>query len=207
MKTIEISGNLRNDLGKKHAKSARREGQVPCVLYGIENPIHFQVDERSFKHLIYSPEAKLVQLNVDGNKHEAVMKEVQFHPVTDKIVHVDFLKTESDKVVAIQIPVKPVGTSIGVLRGGMLAVSKRKLTVKGVPTSLPEEIEINITKLKIGDKLRVKDLKTEGLQFTDPPSTLVIAVKSTRAALSTTTDDEEADDAAVTETATEEAAS
>ncbi|HPR57112.1 MAG TPA: 50S ribosomal protein L25/general stress protein Ctc [Bacteroidales bacterium] len=181
MKTVSMSGSLRENVGKKDAKKQRSEGNVPCVLYGGEKQIHFSLPEKSFKDVIFTPNTYIINLNIAGKNYNSVLKDVQYHPVTDHILHVDFLEIFDNKSVAISVPINLTGTSKGVLRGGKLVRKYRKLKVKGLPKYLPDEIQVDITNLNINESIKVMDLKTENIEFLDPPSSIIAAVKSARA--------------------------
>jgi len=181
MKTVSMSGSLRENVGKKDAKKQRSEGNVPCVLYDGEKQIHFSLPEKSFKDVIFTPNTYIINLNIAGKNYNSVLKDVQYHPVTDHILHVDFLEIFDNKSVAISVPINLTGTSKGVLRGGKLVRKYRKLKVKGLPKYLPDEIQVDITNLNINESIKVMDLKTENIEFLDPPSSIIAAVKSARA--------------------------
>ncbi|HLG02153.1 MAG TPA: 50S ribosomal protein L25 [Bacteroidia bacterium] len=180
MKSVAMSGSLRANVGKKDASELRRKGMVPCVLYGGTEQVMFAVDERAFKGLVYTSEANSVDLDVDGKKHKAILKEIQLHPVTDRIIHADFLEVLSGKDVTVQLPVKFEGSPEGVRAGGRLVRKMRKLEVSGPIDTMPEHITINVESMKIGDSVRVEDMKREGLTFLDKPNTTIVAVKVTR---------------------------
>jgi large subunit ribosomal protein L25 len=182
MKTIEIKGSLRTELGKKNSKQVRKSGSVPCVIYGKEQNTHFQAPELSFKDLIYTPEAHLVNLVLDGKTCKAVIKDVQFHPVSDKLLHADFIEIFDDKPVIINIPVKVSGDSIGVIAGGKLNIKRRNLKVKGLPNDLPEYLHIDITNLKIHDSVKVGDLAYDKIELLDPKKQVVITIATSRVA-------------------------
>jgi large subunit ribosomal protein L25 len=137
MKTIEIKGSLRTELGKKGSRDIRKSGGVPCVIYGQGQNVHFHAPELAFKNLIYTHEAHLVDLNIDNEIHKVVLKDIQYHPVSDKILHADFMEVADDKPVTINIPIKVSGVSVGVIAGGKLTIKKRSLKVKGLPKDLP----------------------------------------------------------------------
>lgn len=181
MKTIQINGTARNDFGKKYAKAARREGQVPCVVYGGGEELTFSVDAKELKQLIYTPNSYIVELNIDGKVVDAVMREVQFHPVREEILHVDFYRVQEGKPVAVTVPVRLTGNAEGVKIGGKLALSARKLTVKGLVANIPDEIVVDVTPLKVGQTIFVGDLAVENLTFVTPATTAVCAVRVTRA--------------------------
>ena len=181
MKTLQISAVSRNDYGKKAAKAVRRSGFIPCVLNGAGQAISFSVDAKSVKPLIYSPNSYIVEINIDGKVEKAVMREVQFHPVREQILHIDFYRVQEGKPVAIAIPVRLTGTAEGVKVGGKLALSARKLIVKALAEQLPDEIVVDVTPLKVGQTIFVGDLQFENLQFVTPATTAVCAVRVTRA--------------------------
>jgi large subunit ribosomal protein L25 len=185
MKTIEIKGSLRTDLGKKSSKLIRKTGSVPCVIYGKETNIHFHAPELAFKNLIYTPAAHLVDLNIDSKVYRAVLKEVQYHPVSDKILHADFILVFDDKPVTISIPIKVSGDSIGVIAGGKLNIKKRSLKVKGLPKDLPEFLNIDITNLKIHESVKVGDIIIDNIEFLDPKRLMVLTIATSRVAQKT----------------------
>ncbi len=181
MKTIELKAVKRADFGKKAAKAFRREGLIPCVIYGGSEEIAFTVDAKEVKPLIYTPNSYIVELNIDGKVEKAVMREVQFHPVREQILHIDFYRVQEGKPVAISIPVRLSGTAEGVKVGGKLALSARKLMVKAMVDQLPDEIVVDVTPLQVGQTIFVGDLKQENLTFVTPATTAVCAVRVTRA--------------------------
>jgi large subunit ribosomal protein L25 len=185
MKTIEIKGSFRTELGKKNSKEIRKAGSVPCVIYGKEQNIHFHAPELSFKNLIYTHEAQLVNLNIDNKTIKAVLKDIQFHPVSDKILHMDFIEVFEDKPVVISVPVTVFGDSVGVIAGGKLSIRKRNLKVKGLPKDLPESIPVDITNLKIHDGVKVGDLVLDKIEFLDMKKTLVLTIATSRVAQKT----------------------
>ncbi|MAX70491.1 MAG: 50S ribosomal protein L25/general stress protein Ctc [Flavobacteriaceae bacterium] len=191
MKSITIDGSQRESVGKNSTKALRNAGQVPCVLYGGEaKPVHFSAPELAFSKLVYTPNAHTVVINLDnGDSFNAVMQDIQFHPVTDKILHIDFYEIYENKEITMEIPVKTVGTSRGVLNGGNLRVPYRKLRVKAIPSKLPDFIEVDITPLKIGTKLYIRELANEDYKFMHPDNIVVCQVRRSR--LSVATDDEE----------------
>jgi large subunit ribosomal protein L25 len=193
MKTIEIKGTFRNELGKKSSKQSRNAGNVPCVIYAKDGNIHFEAPELSFKNLVYTHEAHLVKLLVDDKEFNVILKDIQFHPVSDRIIHVDFVQISKDKPVIIGIPVKVTGTSAGVLAGGKLVIKKRNLKVKGYPNDLPEELTVDITELKIHESLKVGDLSYDKIELLDPKKDMVVGVATSRVAKTT---EEEAAEAA-----------
>ena len=185
MKSITINGCKRESVGKKASKALRNAGQVPCVLYGGDQAVHFSANELAFSKLVYTPNAHTVVIALDGGEsYNAVLQDIQFHPVTDKILHIDFYQLFEDKEVTMDIPVQVVGNAPGVLNGGVLRRNKRKLRVKALPTNLPDFIEANISKLKIGSKLYITELENEAYNFLHPDNTVVCQVRRSRAAMS-----------------------
>jgi large subunit ribosomal protein L25 len=182
MKTIEITGVARPNLGKTNSKNVRKAGNVPCVLYGDSEPAHFQVDHIQIKKMFYSPETFLVNLNVDGSTSRAVVREAQWHPVHDLLLHVDFLRVTDEKPVVVELPVALSGTAPGVLAGGKLALLSRKLKVSGLVSVLPSAIPVTIAGLGLGESLRVKDMNMEGITFLNPANQGVVGVTVPRAA-------------------------
>lgn len=181
MQTLQINGTARNDFGKKYAKAARREGMVPCVVYGGDKEETFTVSAKDLKPLIYTPNSYIVELNIDGKTQKAVMREVQFHPVREEILHIDFYRVQEGKPVAIAVPVRLTGNAEGVKIGGKLVLSARKLIVSAPVDQLPDEIVVDVTTLGVGKTIFVGDLQIEGLKFVTPASTAVCAVRVTRA--------------------------
>ncbi len=183
MKTIQIKGVNRDNFGKKGSKDIRREGQIPAVIYGgKDEPIHFSVDAREVKPLIYTPNSYIVEFDIEGKKETGVMRDIQYHPVKDYPMHIDFFRVVPGKPVAIDVPVKIVGNSEGVKQGGKLTIQKRKLRVSGLVENLPDELTIDITELGIGKSIFVGDLKYDNLVLLNPASTSICAVIITRAA-------------------------
>ncbi|MFD1161257.1 50S ribosomal protein L25/general stress protein Ctc [Hwangdonia seohaensis] len=192
MKSITINGSQRESVGKKATKALRNAGQVPCVLYGGDKPVHFSAPELAFSKLVYTPNAHTVVIELDnGETLNAVLQDIQFHPVTDRILHVDFYQLFEDKEIALNIPVQLVGNSKGVKNGGVLRRTNRKLRIKALPANLPDFIEIDITPLKIGDKIAVGDLPTDGYTFLHNDNTVVCRVSTSRVAIEDEEDDEE----------------
>ena len=184
MKSITIKGSVREIVGKKATKALRNAEMVPCVLYGGKSPIHFSATEMSFKGLVYTPNAHTVVVDLDnGEKISAILQDIQFHPVSDKILHIDLLQLFDDKIVNMNIPVTLEGSAPGVLNGGNLLFRKRKLSLKALPGALPDSITVNISELKIGDKVAVKDILNEKYTFLHPDNTVIVQVKTSRNAV------------------------
>ena len=181
MKTIAIAAAPRADYGKKATKAVRRQGLIPCVIYGGGETVSFAIDEKAVKPLIYTPNSYIVELNIDGVVEKAVMREVQYHPVREQVLHVDFYRVQEGKPVAVNVPVRLTGNAEGVKIGGKLALSARKLVVKALVENLPDELVVDVTPLKVGQTIFVGDLQFEGLQFVSPATQAVCAVRVTRA--------------------------
>ncbi|WP_304581888.1 50S ribosomal protein L25/general stress protein Ctc [uncultured Alistipes sp.] len=181
MKTIAVKATKRADFGKKAAKAVRREGLIPCVLCGNGESVSFSVDPREIKSLIYTPNSYIVEFDFDGKTEKAVLREAQFHPVREEILHLDFYRIAAGKPVSIAIPVRLTGNAEGVKVGGKLALSARKLTVSALVENLPDEIVVDVTPLGVGKTIFVGDLKMENIKFVTPATTAVCAVRVTRA--------------------------
>ncbi len=180
MKTFELKGTIRKDTGKKYSRRLRMEEKVPCVMYGGKENIHFFMPELSFKDIVYTSNVYLLKIDIEGNNHDAVIRELQFHPVTDKIIHADFKEYYPDQPVIINLPVKIVGESIGLKAGGKLRLGRRIIKARGLVKDFPEYIEIDITDLDIGHTIRIEDLKIEGLEFLDSSGSMIISIVSAR---------------------------
>lgn len=180
MKSVSMSGSLRANVGKKDAKQLRNAGQVPCVLYGGEKQVTFSVDERAFTPLVFTPEVHTVDLDLDGQKFQAILQELQTHPVTDKIIHADFVQLIPGKSVTMNLPIKTVGNSAGVKAGGKLLKKLRKVAARGPIEKMPEHITIDIENLNIGGAVLVRDLNYDGLTFLTPGNSTIVTVQVTR---------------------------
>lgn len=181
MKSISISGSVRQNVGKRDAKELRYEGKVPCVLYGGKDQIHFSVFEADLKHLVYTPEVYFVDLTVDGKKYRATMQDIQFHPLTDLINHIDFLEIDENKPVTMLLPVRFAGSSPGVKMGGKLVHKIKKLKVRGLPKDMTDNIVINIDNLELGKMIRVSEVQVENLTILDAKSNSIVSVETSRA--------------------------
>lgn len=186
MKSITIKGSKRESVGKVATKALRNADKVPCVLYGSENPLHFSANELDFSKLVYTPNAHTVVLDIEGGqKINAILQDIQFHPVNDKILHVDFYQLSDDKEVNMEIPVIIEGAAPGVmLEGGTLMVNKRKLKVRALPNNLPDSISVDISELKLGNKISTADLVIGDFTILHPDNTVVCKVRTSRASLS-----------------------
>ncbi len=185
MKNVEIIGTKRKTTGTTSAKADRRNKQVPCVLYGGKEVLHFSVEERSLSKIIHSPEAHFVELNIDGEKHSAVLQDKQFQPVTDAVIHADFLAADANKEARVNMAVRLTGQSVGIRKGGKLNQSMRKLSVKGLPAALPSVIEIDVTDLDLGSNIHVSDVKLPGVTILEKPTDVVVGVKMVKKAAET----------------------
>ncbi|MEJ6736067.1 MAG: 50S ribosomal protein L25/general stress protein Ctc [Flavobacteriales bacterium] len=202
MKSVALNGNKRAERGTSNANNLRKDEKVPAVIYGGKENVHFTVNEVKFNKIINTPEVYFIDLDVDGAKFKAIIKDVQFHPVTDRVLHIDFLEVDEKKTLTIKIPVKLTGRSKGVADGGTLKTPKTSLEVNGLPNAIPENIEIDITELKIGDSIKVGDLDFSGLTFLGADNAVVVGVKMSRAVV---IEDEEGEEGvAEAEAATEE---
>ena len=176
-----MSGALREHVGKKDAKALRRDAKVPCVMYGKGEQIIFSVPQTQFDRIIFNPEPCFVEIDINGTKHSAMLKDIDFHPVTEIVYHADFYELSDDKPVVMSIPVHTTGTSIGVMKGGKLAYKQKRLNVKAVPANMPSEILIDITKLDVAQRIKVQDIESNNYEILNPKSSEVLVVNSTRA--------------------------
>lgn len=192
MKSITIKGSERESVGKKASKALRNAGKVPCVVYGGEKPLHFSADELAFRDLVYTPNAHTVVVDMEGGKKvKAVMQDIQFHPVTDSILHIDFYQLFDDKELTMEIPVRLKGSSPGVRNGGRLLFRNRKLAIKALPENLPDFFDVDISTLKIGDNILVESLLSDDFTILHPENTVVVQVKTARSAVVVETEEEE----------------
>ena len=183
MKSITINGSQRESVGKVATKALRNAGKVPCVLYRGDKPVHFSAEEKAFKNLVFTPNVYTAKIELEGQTFDAVLQDIQFHPVTDKILHIDFYQLFQDKEITMNIPVRLVGTSKGVMVGGALRHNLRKLRVKALPANLPDFIEADITELQIGNKLYVTELRNDKFTLLHPDNTVVAQVRMSRNAM------------------------
>ena len=181
MKTIAISGSPRENVGKRDAKELRYEGKVPAVLYGGKEQAHFAVVITDLKDAIYTPEANFLEIYINGAKTKAIIKELQFHPLTDVLLHVDFLQLFDDKEIVMEIPVKLTGTSPGVKMGGKLVQKLRKLRVRSFPKDMPQVVEVSISKLEVGNLFRVRDIEQGQFTITNTAEDTIVSVGMSRA--------------------------
>ena len=191
MKSVEIQGNVRTEVGSKFAKAERKAGNVPCVVYGGEAPIHFSAPTLAFRGLVYTAEAKTAKITVGDTTVEAVIQDIQFHPVTDQLMHIDFIQLVDGKAVTMNIPVVLHGQARGVLNGGKLKTILRQLSVRAVPGQFPESIELNIDELRIGKSIRVSDVPSEGFEILNADTAVIVTVKKARGAVDEDEDEDE----------------
>ncbi|MFV5694413.1 50S ribosomal protein L25/general stress protein Ctc [Flavobacterium sp. LB3P122] len=184
MKSITIKGSERESVGKVATKALRNAGLVPCVLYGGNQAVHFSAEVMAFKNLVYTPNAHTVEIDLgEGKSFNAILQDIQVHPVSDKILHIDFFQLFDDKEITMEVPVKVTGTSKGVLAGGVLRLNTRKLKVKALPKNLPDFIEADITTLEMGNKLYVTKLANDNYKLIHTENTVVAQVRISRAAM------------------------
>lgn len=182
MKTVEIIGYRRANLGKSDSQRLRDEGYVPCVIYGGNEQIHFYAPAILFRDLVYTNEAHFVHFNVEGVEGQAILQEVQFHPVSEIILHADFLRIADDRKIKMSIPARLVGSAPGVAKGGALIRKRAALKVYGFPKDMPDHIDVNVSHLDFHHAIKVGDMKIEGLEFLDPKQATIAAVEVPRAA-------------------------
>jgi len=192
MKSLTINASQRESVGKKATKALRNAGQVPCVIYGGDTIIHFAAPEIAFKNLVYTPDVHTVVIALDnGTEVNAILQDIQFHPVTDRILHIDFIQIFDDKPITVALPFKATGNSRGVRNGGVLRYNLRRIKVKGLASKLPDLLEGDITELKIGNKLYVTDVASEDFTILHPDNTVICMVKTSRTAVADDDEDEE----------------
>lgn len=194
MKSITINGSQRESVGKVATKALRNAGMVPCVVYGGDKPVHFSAPELAFKNLVYTPDVHTVVIALeDGTNVNAILQDIQFHPVSDRILHMDFYQIFDDKEVMMEIPVRVVGNSRGVKNGGTLRIVSRKLRIKAVPANLPDFIEADITEMKIGEKMYITEVQDEKYTILHTDNTVICQVRTSRTAVE---DEEETEEGA-----------
>ena len=199
MKVVSLSGSLRENVGKKDAKKIRNKGEVPCVIYGGNEQVHFSTPAKSFQHIVFTPEVCFIKIDIEGKEYNTILQDIQYHPVTDIVYHADFMEYRDDKPIVMHVPVKISGTAPGILKGGRLVQKLRKLKIKALPTHMPEFIEINIGALEIGMSVKVGDVSGENYQLLDNKNNTIVGVTVTRAVEEVAAP--EADAAAAAETA------
>ena len=185
MKTVSMNGSPRESVGKKDAKLQRSEGKIPCVLYGGKEQIKFTADEKSFHQIIFTPDSHFIKLSISGKEHDCVLKDIQYHPVSDTILHADFIEFEMDKPLTMSVPVKFTGNAPGLIKGGQLVKKFRKLNVRALPADMPESVVIDISELDIDQKITVGELVQENFKILEQPERYIIAIRATRVSATT----------------------
>lgn len=180
MKKVSMSGSLRENVGKKDAKKCRKEGLIPAVIYGGETQTHFATDEIKFDKIIFSPEVFIIEIEIDGKVVQTILQSIQYHPVTDRVLHADFLELVPGKPISVGIPVNFVGSAPGVMAGGQLIKKMHKIRLRGLVEDLPEMVDVDISKLVIGGSVKIKDVEFENLTTLDPANTVIVRVKTSR---------------------------
>ena len=180
MKTVALTGELRSNLGSKSSRALRNEGKVPCVLYGGSELIHFFIYSPDFKNLVYTPNTYKVQLTIEGKKYQAILQDMQFHPVNEAIIHADFLLVDDKKNVTVSIPVKVTGNSPGVRSGGKLIQKVQRLKIKGLITNIPDSVDVNIDTLDLGQSIKIKQISIPNIEILDSKDNAIVTVKMTR---------------------------
>lgn len=195
MKSVKINATEREDLGSKFARKLRKEGNVPCVAYGATDPLHFYADTLQFRDLVYTAEAVKAEITVGDKKLDAIIQDIQFHPVSDEVMHIDFLELTAGKPVTIEVPVILNGLSKGVRNGGVMKHVFRKVSVRALPKDLPSEINIDVTELRIGQGIRIDELTKEGeYEFMHPDNTVICSIRMARGAMDEEEEDEEGEE-------------
>ena len=196
MKSITIKGSQRESVGKAASKALRNAGQVPCVLYGGDNVLHFSAPELAFKNIVYTPNVYTAAIELNGKTYNAILQDIQFDPVSDKIIHIDFYQLHKDKEITIEVPIQIEGTSPGIMAGGTLRIVNRKLKVKALPDNLPDFVRVDISGLEMGNKLYVTKLAQDKYKIMHPDNTVVCQVRVSRAAMKAAQDAAKAEKAA-----------
>ncbi|MBQ9546140.1 MAG: 50S ribosomal protein L25 [Bacteroidales bacterium] len=189
MRVVSMSGSLRENVGKKDAKALRREDKVPCVMYGKTEQVQFALKQVDFQRILFNPAPCFIDIDLGNGKRRAMLKDIQFHPVTDIVYHADFYELSDDKAIVMSIPVHTTGTSVGVMKGGKLAYKQKRLNVKALPANMPSEILLDITKLDVAQRIKVQDIEANNYQILNPKSSEVVVVNSTRAAATAATEE------------------
>jgi large subunit ribosomal protein L25 len=183
MKTINIQAEKRDKVGKSSTRKLRKEGQVPGVMYGGEEVVHFYAHENDFRHIIYTSDAYLIKLEIDGKVHNAVLQDLQFHPVTDSLMHIDFVEVAVDEPVTMELPIRLVGSAIGIKNGGKSRQRRRSLRVRGLLKDLPETLDIDINDVDINDTIKIEDLSYDNVEILDPPRSMIYSIVSSRVSM------------------------
>ncbi len=185
MKTVSMSGSSRESVGKKDAKLQRSEGRIPCVLYGGKEQYKFTADEKSFAQIVFTPDSYFIKLTIDGKSHDCILKDIQYHPVSDTILHADFIEFSMDKPLTMSVPVQFTGNAPGLIKGGQLIKKFRKLNVRALPGDMPESVVIDISNLDIDQKITIGELVQEKYTILEKPERYIIAIRATRVSATT----------------------
>lgn len=185
MKTVSMSGSLRESVGKKDAKLQRSEGKIPCVLYGGKEQYKFVADEKSFAQIVFSPDSFFIKLELDGKQHDCILKDIQYHPVSDTILHADFIEFDLNHPITMAVPVKFTGNAPGVIKGGQVVKKFRKLNVRALPTDMPESVVIDISNLDIDQKIIISEIPQEKFKILENQDRYIIAIRATRVSATT----------------------
>ncbi len=180
MKTTELTASKREELGKKGSKTLRQEGKIPAVIYDQGQAIHITLDYKPTKSVVFTPDTFVIQMDVEGEKYDTLVKDVQYHPTKDTIEHIELIRISTEKEEVISLPIKFVGTPTGVIKGGKMMTKLRKLQVKGIPSKLPEYVEIDVSALELGTTIKVQDAEFEGITVLTSPSAAVASVEIPR---------------------------
>ncbi|NET39195.1 MAG: 50S ribosomal protein L25 [Cyanothece sp. SIO1E1] len=182
MEIVAVKGQARTDVGKKASKAVRKEGRVPCVIYGTQDTLHFSIDPKEVKPLVYTPAFKLAEVELDGGTHKCIVKDIQFHPVSDEIVHIDFLSLTDGHKVKVEVPVGFEGVSPGMKLGGKLQQNLRRVKIKTTPEHLVDQLVLDISHLELGQSVRVRDIAAiDGIEIMSPPGTPIASIEIPRA--------------------------
>ncbi|MCU0370001.1 MAG: 50S ribosomal protein L25 [Bacteroidales bacterium] len=184
MKTVSMSGSSRESVGKKDAKLQRSEGRIPCVLYGGKEQIRFVADEKAFSQIVFTPESYFIKLTVDGKSHDCVLKDIQYHPVSDTILHADFIEFDMNKPLTMPVPVHFTGNAPGLIKGGQMVKKFRKLNVRALPGDMPESVVVDISNLDIDQKITIGELPQDKYKILENPERYIIAIRATRVSAS-----------------------
>jgi len=196
MKAVSLSGSPRGGVGKKDARLLRDQGQVPCVVYGGKEQTHFSVNEIELEKLVNTSDVYLFDLEAGSYKGRAIIQDIQFHPVTDKVIHVDFLEADDSKPLKVSLPVVLSGSPIGVRNGGRLSFPSKQLAIKGIPSKMPDTIEVEVSEVRIGQSIRVADLEYPGLKFLAREDSVIVGVRMARGAVDEDEEGEEGEEGA-----------
>lgn len=180
MKTFDLKGTLRKEVGKKATKQVRKEEKIPCVLYGSGEPVHFLANEKEYGKVIYTPSSFQINLDIEGTIYPSIMKAIQFHPVSDRVLHIDFIRIADGKPVSVSIPIRLEGFAKGVQQGGKLKMEMRRVTVKGMIKSIPDELLLDVTNIELGQSIKVRDLSYPEFEILDPKNAVIASVKTIR---------------------------